>query len=500
MAVGRPAPRRVFLSCTSELARFPAGRSFVEAAKSAAIRAGDAVEHMEYFAAEDNPTEDTCREAVQTSDVYVLIAGFRYGSLVPGGLELSYTELEFDAAAEADLPRLVFLLDEKAAWPAEIRGPQPDARQQAFRARLLGNDGETRLTVAFVRSAEELEITLLHSLQHGARPPRGLQRIATVPHPGMLLWAALSPDGRRLATCGLDSMRLWRVDGPVEEHRFKGRSGYLRAAFDPRATVVACGTDNNDVVLMDRKSGDRKAVLRAGTGKSGTDVFVLSLAFSPDGKRLAAGTSENIVTVWDVATGEVVSRWLSRKKGSLRSLPKALVAASGVYGLCFNHEGTRVAAGDCDGVISVFQSSDGADIGRMTYGRRISTLCISPSNEFMAIGTHGGRWAIHRLRDGAEVRSGDLANRIHASAFSPSSDLVAFGSSGGALLADVHGTNSGDIRISSLKAVKSVAFTLRGELRLAGVTYQVLRGALSPLERIGVPSMVGPVQVASVRF
>jgi hypothetical protein len=136
----------------------------------------------------------------------------------------------------------------------------------------------------------------------------------------------------------------------------------------------------------------------------------------------------------------------------------------------------------------------------MTYGRRISTLCISPSNEFMAIGTHGGRWAIHRLRDGARVRAGDLANRIHASAFSPSSDLVAFGTSGGALLADVHGTNSGDIRISSLKAVKSVAFTLRGELRLAGVTYQVLRGALSPLERIGVPSMVGPVQVASVRF
>jgi WD40 repeat protein len=95
---------------------------------------------------------------------------------------------------------------------------------------------------------------------------------------------------------------------------------------------------------MDRRSGDRKAVLRAGTGKSGTDVFVLSLAFSPDGKRLAAGTSENIVTVWDVATGEVVSRWPSRKKGSLRSLPKALIAASGVYGLCFNQEGTRVAA------------------------------------------------------------------------------------------------------------------------------------------------------------
>ena len=131
---------RVFVSHTSELRDFPRGASYVAAVERAVSAAGHVIVDMADFPAADLPAAQLCADRVRGCDVYVGILGTRYGSPVRDKPEVSYTELEFDAATEARLDRLVFLLDTGAA---DVGIPllmlidrEFGARQDAFRRRV----------------------------------------------------------------------------------------------------------------------------------------------------------------------------------------------------------------------------------------------------------------------------------------------------------------------------------------------------------------------------
>jgi tetratricopeptide (TPR) repeat protein len=213
----------VFLSHTSELREFPAGRSFVAAAEAAVARAGDAVADMAYFTARNGKPADYCRDAVGGCEVYAGLIGLRYGSPVRDQPEVSYTELEFEAAGGAGLPRLVFLLDESAALPvpaARLYDQDADRRdrQRAFRERLRS----TGMTVGMFASPEQLEVLLLQALQE-TRP-------ATPAPPGVIP----EPAG---VTAPPGTHNLPRRPARV----FVGRAsalGLLRGALDGEASAV----------------------------------------------------------------------------------------------------------------------------------------------------------------------------------------------------------------------------------------------------------------------
>jgi tetratricopeptide (TPR) repeat protein len=149
---------RVFVSHTSDAARGPAGRSFVQAALDAVVRAGLVPVDMRYFAAGEQKPADYCRQRVRGCDVYVGVVGFRYGSIVPG-TAVSYTELEFAEAGAAGLPRLVFLLADASQLPADLSDTDRGA-VDAFRRRLRA----AGLIVREFTSAANLELEVFHAL------------------------------------------------------------------------------------------------------------------------------------------------------------------------------------------------------------------------------------------------------------------------------------------------------------------------------------------------
>jgi hypothetical protein len=66
------------------------------------------VVRMEDFGARNKVPVETCVSEVESSDVYVLILGHRYGSLAPG-YGASYTQVEYEAARENDIPVLAYV-------------------------------------------------------------------------------------------------------------------------------------------------------------------------------------------------------------------------------------------------------------------------------------------------------------------------------------------------------------------------------------------------------
>ncbi|WP_433264687.1 FxSxx-COOH system tetratricopeptide repeat protein [Actinosynnema sp. CS-041913] len=207
----------MFLSHTSELGKYPVSGSFVAAVEKAVLRVRDVPVDMEHFTAGDLPPAELCRARVAECDVFVLVAGFRYGSPVPDRPEVSYTELEFEAATDAGLSRLVFLVGEDAEGPlALFRDEEFGARQEAFRRRLP----ECGLTVRSVSSPAELESAVVQALTE-------LPRSVPAPVPGSVGVAGGAAGG------------VWNV--PARLVGFTGREdllGGLERALDGDGPVV----------------------------------------------------------------------------------------------------------------------------------------------------------------------------------------------------------------------------------------------------------------------
>jgi WD40 repeat protein/tetratricopeptide (TPR) repeat protein len=114
------------------------------------------------------------------------------------------------------------------------------------------------------------------------KPPRVVGR-----HSNDIRSIAFSPDGKSLATASNDERaRVWSLESEdvLELYTLAGHTARLNAiAFHPSGKILATASDDRTIRLWDARIGEEILVIRPDINS------VLALAFSPDGRSLAAG-------------------------------------------------------------------------------------------------------------------------------------------------------------------------------------------------------------------
>jgi WD40 repeat protein/tetratricopeptide (TPR) repeat protein len=191
-------------------------------------------------------------------------------------------------------------------------------------------------------------------------------------------------------------------------------------AFSLDGRRLATGSDDKTVKLWDVESGREVQTLTGPTGE------VTCVTFSPDGRLLASGGRDHSgVKLWDAGTG----RYFRALYGNI----------GWVSSVAFSPDGARLAAGDWRGAVKVWNVQNGQDflaLGALlpTHGPQVHTVAFSPDGQRLAAGLQDKTVSVWEVRTGREVLTlRRHTNAVNSVAFSPDGMKLASGSLDGTI-------------------------------------------------------------------
>ena len=235
-------------------------------------------------------------------------------------------------------------------------------------------------------------------------------------------------------------------------------SGITSIAISPDGDLLAAGTEIGDIHIW---KADRATYISALKGHS---AWVRSVNFSPDGQLLASCSSDTTIRLWDVETSEchqILEGHTSRVRSAV-----------------FNQDGKILISASSDETIMIWSVSDGKKLG-VLHGHKnvVFSLAFNSQDNTLFSGSFDNSIKVWDVKAGHLIKTlQGHEEAIMAIALSPQGDLLA---SGGADLKlrlwDVRSGNCLAILDGHTESIATLAFSPDGQLLASGSQDRTIR-------------------------
>jgi WD40 repeat protein len=229
-------------------------------------------------------------------------------------------------------------------------------------------------------------------------------------------------------------------------------------AFSPNGELVAAGTANGEVRLWQVSSG--KPLLTCDAHSN----WVYSIAFSPDGNILACGSDNQTLHLWDVNSGQVLKTFQGHVNRTLA--------------VVFSPDGNILGCGSADHNVILWDIHSGQVLNTLKgHASPVRSVAFSPDGSILASGSEDWTVNLWDMHSGQVLKTlKGHVNQVRSVAFSPDGSILASGSTDQTIcLWDVH---SGQV-LRTLQGhtnwVRSVAFSPDGNILASGSADQTIR-------------------------